>query len=349
MSSNNPYGNGAYGGVSYGSQTTTPNSPTSQQATSASSPGQPALSGFGAGAPVPADLIKDTTTATFSADVLQESRNQPVLVDFWAPWCGPCRQLTPIIEKVVRAAGGKVKLVKMNIDEHPAIAGQLGIQSIPAVFAFAGGQPVDGFMGALPESEVKAFVDRLTQGKGGREQDDPIAAAMVEAGELLAAGDAEAAAELYGAVVQHAPDNIGAMAGLAECYLAAGDTARAKAVAEQAKAVAPGAESDPALSSILAKLKLAEEIAQLGDPVLLQARIEGDPDDHEARYDLALIAQAMGDRDTAAGHLLEIIRRDRGFKDDGARQKLLEFFDAWGPTDPATKEARRRLSSVLFS
>ncbi|WP_244487975.1 thioredoxin [Aureimonas sp. Leaf454] len=290
------------------------------------------------------ELIKDTTTAKFSADVIQESRRQPVLVDFWAPWCGPCKQLTPVLERVVTAAGGRVKLVKMNIDEHPSVAGQLGVQSIPAVFAFVNGQPVDGFMGALPESEVKAFIDRL--GGTGPADADPIAAALEEAKALLAGHDVTQAAELFSVILQHEADNVPALAGLAECYLAMGDAVRARAVLD---AVPADKASDPAVSGISTRLKLAEEIAELGDPVALQARIEGDADDHQARYDLALIAQARGQRDVAAGHLLEIIRRDRGWNEDGARKKLLEFFEAWGGGDPATKDARRKLSTLLFS
>ncbi|TFF25625.1 thioredoxin [Jiella endophytica] len=345
--SDNPYGN-PYGASQggFGQQTVGLGSAAGGQPRQPAGTTPPAgLSGFGetTAGPAPADLIKDTTTATFSADVIQESRRQPVLVDFWAPWCGPCKQLTPILEKAVQAAGGKVKLVKMNIDQHPSIAGQLGVQSIPAVFAFVGGQPVDGFMGALPESEVKAFIARLTSGQPGG---DPIAEALEEANTLLASGDVGNAAQLFGAVLQHEPGHAGASAGLAECYLASGDAERAKAVIDQ---LAADKAEDPAVAAVKAKLKLKEEIARLGDPVQLQARIEGDPDDHQARFDLALIANAKGDRQTAAGHLLEIMRRDRSFGEDAARLKLLEFFAAWGPTDPATKEARRRLSSLLFA
>ncbi|WP_185984339.1 thioredoxin [Aureimonas mangrovi] len=339
--SDNPYAP-AQGG--YGQQTT-------RAASAAGSPNAgPSATGFsgamGAGGATngaPGPLIKDTTTANFAEDVVRESRNQPVLVDFWAPWCGPCKQLTPILERVVNAAGGKVKLVKMNIDEHPSIAGQLGVQSIPAVFAFVGGQPVDGFMGALPESEVKAFIDRLP---GGAEPHDPIADALAQAEERLAAGDPAGAVQIYGAVLQHDPANAKAAAGLAECLIAQGDMEAAKSVTEK---VGPEMLADPAFATVLTKLKLSEEIAGLGDPVALAARLEGDPDDHQARYDLALIAQARGERSEAAGHLLEIIRRDRTFDEDGARRKLLEFFEVWGPMDPATKDARRRLSSLLFS
>lgn len=296
-----------------------------------------------AGAAPASDLVKDTTTATFSADVVRESRNQPVLVDFWAPWCGPCKQLTPVLERVVQAAGGRVKLVKMNIDDHPSIAGQLGVQSIPAVFAFVNGQPVDGFMGALPESEVRAFVDRLAGSAGGGA--DPLVEALAQAEELLAAGDAANAAQIFAAVLQHDPENAKGAAGLAECYLAAGDTERAQGVVDQ---LPPAVVADPAFATVRTKLKLAEELAGLGDAAALQARLEGDPDDHRARFDLALIAQARGDRETAAGHLLEIIRRDRSFDDDGARRKLLEFFEVWGAADPATRNGRRALSSLLF-
>ena len=285
-------------------------------------------------------LVKDTTTAAFAADVIRESRNQPVLVDFWAPWCGPCKQLTPILERVVGAAGGRVKLVKMNIDEHPAIAGQLGIQSIPAVFAFVDGKPVDGFMGALPESEVKAFIDRLAGGGP-----DPLAEALEEAAALLEGDNAADAAQLFAAVLGQDPENAKAAAGLAGCYLAAGDTARAQAVADR---MPPAVRDDPAFAAVKARLKLAAEIAQLGDPAALQSQLTKNPDDHGVRFDLALIAQASGDRASAAGHLLEIIRRDRAFGEDGARRKLLEFFDAWGPMDPATKDARRQLSALLF-
>lgn len=325
--SDNPYATGPSG---YGRQTTGP----------VGTPAQAPAPGGNGGA-----LVKDTTTAAFAEDVIRESRNQPVLVDFWAPWCGPCKQLTPIIERAVTAAGGRVKLVKMNIDEHPSIAGQLGVQSIPAVFAFVGGQPVDGFMGAIPESEVKAFIDRLTAG-AGEPGGDPVAEALAQAEERLAAGDAANAAQIFGAVLQHEPQNAKAAAGLASSFLASGDTDGARALTER---MAPELLSDPAFASVLTSLKLADEIAGLGDPVSLQARLEGDADDHQARFDLALIAQARGEREEAAGHLLEIIRRDRTFQDDAARRKLLEFFDVWGPVDPVTKDARRRLSSLLFS
>ncbi|MCK5931091.1 MAG: thioredoxin [Fulvimarina manganoxydans] len=329
--SNNPYANPLSAGYAEAEQT----------------PAVP-LEGFGQQSAAPVEgLIKDTTTAKFADDVIKESRNQPVLVDFWAPWCGPCKQLTPILEKVVKAARGKVKLVKMNIDEHPSIAGQLGVQSIPAVFAFVGGRPIDGFMGALPESELKGFIDRLIQqaGGGAGEEGDPIADALAQAAEMIAAGDASNAAQLYGAILQHEPGHAAATAGLAECYLQFGDSQRAE---ELLNSLPADKAADPAVTALRTKMKLAEEIAKLGDPTSLEQRLAANPDDHRARFDLALIAQAKGDRAGAAEHLLEIIRRDREFEDDGARRKLLEFFEVWGPTDPATKDARRKLSALLF-
>ncbi|MEN3793111.1 thioredoxin [Fulvimarina sp. MAC3] len=311
---------------------------------------KPTLQGFGdlagAGGPSAADLIKDTTTQAFSDDVIKESRNQPVLVDFWAPWCGPCKQLTPVLERVVQAAGGKVKLVKMNIDEHPSIAGQLGVQSIPAVFAFLDGQPIDGFMGALPESELKKFIDKVIQQAGpSRGGNDPIADAMAQADELLEAGDVGNAAQIYGAILQHEEGHVGATGGLAECYMKTGDSERAS---QLVASLPPQADSDQRVAAVKAKLKLDEEVAGLGDPAELQARLDANPDDHQARFDLALIAQARNERQKAADLLLDVMRRDREFADDGARKKLLELFEAWGPTDPATKDARRKLSSLLF-
>ncbi|WP_265516231.1 thioredoxin [Nitratireductor luteus] len=287
------------------------------------------------------ELIKETSTASFSADVIQESRRQPVLVDFWAPWCGPCKQLTPLLEQAVRQAGGKVRLVKMNIDEHPAIAGQLGIQSIPAVIAFKDGQPVDGFMGAVPESQIKQFIDKLG-GDGG----DRIGEALEAAKAAISEGDSQTGAHIYSAILQEEPEQVDALAGLAGLLFDAGQTDKAAALLDRV----PAAKSDAsAVAAIRARMALAEQVAALGDPEALAARLEANPADHQARFDLALIANARGRREEAAERLLHIIRTDRSWNDDGARAKLLELFDAWGPADPATLSARRRLSSLLFS
>jgi putative thioredoxin len=286
--------------------------------------------------PVPSDdLVKDTTTAAFRQDVLAESMQQPVLVDFWAPWCGPCKQLTPILEKAVRAAGGKVKLVKMNIDEHPQIAGQLGVQSIPAVFAFQRGQPVDGFMGALPESQIKAFIERLVGPLGPSAVEEILA----EADRLAAAGDTGGAAELYAAVLSQDPENVAALAALVKLHVEVGDLEGAKrflSMAPEAKA------GDPALAGARAAIELAEQAGSLGDLADLQRRVEADPADHQARFDLAV---GLNARD----HLLEIVRRDRNWNEDGARKQLVQFFEAWGPMDEMTLAGRRRLSSLLFA
>lgn len=298
--------------------------------------------GNGTAAPAAGDLVKDTSTAAFAVDVIQESRRQPVLVDFWAPWCGPCKQLTPVIEKAVRDANGAVKLVKMNIEEHPSIAGQLGIQSIPAVIAFRDGQPVDGFMGAVPESQVREFIGKLGAGNGAAQ----IAEALAAAVEARESGDAQTAADIYHAVLEQAPETIEAIAGLGELLFEAGDAEAAKA----ALARAPEAKRDaPELAALRARMALAEQAASLGNPAELEARLAKDPKDHQARFDLAMIHNTLGERDKAADTLLAIVKADRAWKDDGARNQLLQFFEAWGMTDEATLAARRKLSSLLFS
>jgi putative thioredoxin len=285
-------------------------------------------------------LIKDATTASFSADVIAESARQPVLVDFWAPWCEPCKQLAPILEKTVKAAGGKVKLVKMNIDEHPEIPGRLGVRSIPAVIAFQRGQPVDGFMGALPEREVKGFIERLA----GPIEDD--ADRLAEAEALAAAGDGEGAAELYAAILAEKPGDPAAVAGLAKFFIAAGEIESAKKVLAS---VAAGGERDTAIIAAKAALDLAEQAAAVGDSSELEQRIAANPEDHQARFDFAILLNAQNRREEAAAELLTIIKRDRSWNDDGARKQLLQFFDAWGPMDPATVSARKKLSTLLFS
>ncbi len=293
--------------------------------------------------PAPSDdLVKDTTTAAFRQDVLAESMQQPVLVDFWAPWCGPCKQLTPVLEKAVKAAGGKVKLVKMNIDEHPQIAGQLGVQSIPAVFAFQRGQPVDGFMGALPESQIKGFIERLVGPLGPSAVEEILA----EADRLTAAGDMGGAAELYAAVLSQDPENVVALAALVKLHVEVNDLEGAKrflAMAPQTKA------NDPAIAGARAAIELAEQAGSLGDLADLQRQVETDPADHQARFDLAIGLTARGRRGEAVDHLLEIVRRDRNWNDDGARKQLVQFFEAWGPMDEMTLAGRRRLSSLLFA
>ncbi|WP_312418266.1 thioredoxin [Shinella sp.] len=300
---------------------------------------------YGGGAPAADDLIKDTTTANFARDVLEASRHQPVLVDFWAPWCGPCKQLQPVIEKVVRESAGRVKLVKLNIDDHPSIPGQLGIQSIPAVVAFVGGRPADGFMGAVPESQIRQFIDKIA-GPADADEKAQIEALLAEAKTLFEAGDVAGAADLYGALLQADPENASALAGIAECMIAVGqhDNAR-QALANLPEAVA----ADPAVSAVLKKLDQIEEARKLGDPAALEHALAVNPDDHAARMKLAKIRNVEGDRQAAADHLLLIMKRDRSFEDDGARRELLQFFEVWGPMDPATIAARRKMSSILFS
>jgi putative thioredoxin len=288
-------------------------------------------------------LVSDTTTQTFVKDVIEASKQQPVLVDFWAPWCGPCKQLTPILEKVVRAAKGKVKLVKMNIDEHPAIPGQMGIQSIPAVIAFSKGQPVDGFMGALPEGQVADFIKRLV--KDPIDSDDSTEA-LKEAEAALAQGDAAGAASIYAQVAASDPENVIALAGLARAHVLAGAIDQAK----QTLALVPEAKrNDPAVATARAALELAEQAKSVGPIGELEQKVAANPDDHQARFDLAVALNARGQREAAAEHLLTIVKRDRKWNDDAARKQLVQFFEAWGFADPAAVEGRKKLSSILFA
>jgi putative thioredoxin len=286
--------------------------------------------------------VKDISTAEFMSEVIEASRERPVLVDFWAPWCGPCKQLAPALERAVSAMRGAVKLVKMNIDDHPEVAGQMGIQSIPAVVAFVDGRPKDAFMGARPEGEIKKFLEKLAGPAGP----SAVEQALGEAAQLASEGAAAEAANHYAAILQQEPQNVAALAGLGALYLEMGDLERARGMLS---AVPEDKAGDPAISSLRAAIELAEQAAKLGDPASLQLRIEANPKDFEARFDLALIHNAMGDREAAADELLAIVQRDRKWRDDGARAQLLTFFEVWGATDPATLYARRRLSSLLFS
>jgi putative thioredoxin len=294
------------------------------------------------GAAGEAGLIKDTTTQTFKRDVLDESRSVPVLVDFWAPWCGPCRQLTPVLEKLVKAAAGSVKLVKMNIDEHPQIAAQLGVQSIPAVFAFKQGQPVDGFMGALPESQLRMFIERVAGA-------DAFAGSELEAAkEALEAGDVNSAVAGFAAALQRDSGNVEAIAGLARCYIATGDLTQA----EQTLGLAPPSKaSSAAVSSARAALELARkgEASAGADIETLRRQVDANPAALQARFDLALALNAKRDREGAMDQLLDIIKRDKGWNDGAARKQLVEFFEAWGPSDPMSVKGRQRLSALLFA
>jgi putative thioredoxin len=305
------------------------------------------LIGSGGSAPQTAGAspsIKDTSLATFAADVLEASREVPVIVDFWAPWCGPCKQLGPALEKAVTAANGAVRLVKVNVDENQEIARQLRIQSIPTVYAFKNGQPVDGFMGAIPESQVKQFVQTLA---GGGEVHDHAAEILEIAEQALDAGDIGQAAQAYAHVLQDEPGHPKAVAGLARCYLKGGDIERAKTTLALVK---PENANDEAVRAVAAELSLRETAAAAkGKNAELEAKLAANPNDHQARYDLALALDADGDRDGAIAQLLDIVRRDRKWNEEAARKQLVTLFDAMGPTDERTIAARRKLSSILFS
>jgi putative thioredoxin len=302
----------------------------------------PMLQNLAGATPAADGLVKDTTTQGFMKDVIEESKRQPVLVDFWAEWCGPCKQLTPVLEKAVKAAKGKIKLAKMDIDKHPSIPGQMGIQSIPAVIAFVNGQPADGFLGALPESQVTAFIERITKDKLGGEAQDLLKSAEA----ALSEGNAAEAIELYGALLQEEPGNIPALAGLARAYVETGAIDEAK----RALALVPEAKhNDAAVVAARSALDVAEQAQSVGPVGELEQKVAANPLDHQARFELAVALNAAGKREEAAEHLLAIVKRDRKWNDDGARKQLVQFFDAWGPTDEATVNGRRKLSSILFA
>ena len=290
------------------------------------------------------DAIIDVSTENFMVEVIEASQSRLVLLDLWAPWCGPCKQLTPLLEKLVAQSDGAVRLAKMNIDEHPAVAQQLQVQSIPAVFAFKDGQPVDGFMGALPESDIKQFLDKHLDAALGP---SPAEALMETAEEALAAGQIDDALECYGAALEQEPDNIAAMAGLAQAHLAEGN----QQAAEAALAAAPVHDNAPALAAARAALALAgkTETGDMADTAPLLAALEADANNHQARFDLALALHGAGQREDALDALLDIVARQRDWNDDAARKQLVELFDAYGAQDALVIAARKRLSSLLFS
>jgi len=292
-----------------------------------------------------ADVIKDGTLQSFAQDVLDASMKVPVLVDFWAPWCGPCKQLTPLLEKLVRAAKGKVRLIKINIDQNPELAQQLRIQSVPTVYAFLGGQPVTGFAGAQPESQVKALIDRLVAGAGAAapEEGDGLLEAAKDAAEH---GDTRTAGRLFRQLLAEEPAQPEALGGLARVLIAERKLADAR---ELLGGAPKEVTNHAAVSGAKAALALAEEAGELGDPARLQARLQADPDDHEARYQLATVMFLRGQLEPAMEHLVQIVKRDRPWQDELARKQLVKFFEALGPKHPATLKGRRMLSSVLFS
>jgi putative thioredoxin len=304
--------------------------------------GTGAKAGNGAGAAA----VKDIDQRDFMKEVIEVSRTTPVIVDFWAPWCGPCKQLGPLLEKAVAATKGAVKMVKVNIDKNQELAAQMRIQSIPAVYAFKSGRPVDGFVGALPESQIKSFVQRLTGGAAGGAADDAVAEALDEAKLLLERGDAAAAGNLYAQIVQHDPENPQAVAGQLRTLIALGQTEKARQLLKQLpKELAGEAE----IKAVATTLELTESAGKTGSIADLKAKVEADPRDHQSRFDLAMALFAANQKESAVDELLELFRRDRKWNEEAARKQLLKLFEAFGPTDPLTVSGRRRLSSLMFA
>ncbi len=297
-------------------------------------------------APQPGDLIKDSSEAEFMADVIEASQTVPIIVDFWAPWCGPCKTLGPQLEAAVTAAKGAVKMVKVNVDEAQMLAGQLQIQSIPTVYAFFKGQPVDGFQGALPGSEIQAFIDRVIKAAGGESPGDQLDEAVAAAEDMLSEGAAVDAAQTFAAILGEDPNHAGAYGGLVRAHIAMDDL-------DQAEAVLNGAPteiaSSPELEAAHAQLELARQAANTGPVGELQAKVDADPDDHQARYDLAQALYSAGDGQAAVDQLLEIFRRDREWNDGAAKAQLFTIFDALKPNDPVVLNGRRKLSSMIFA
>ena len=294
-------------------------------------------------APPQGSLIKDATEATFMADVIEASQEVPIIVDFWAPWCGPCKTLTPALEKAVTEAKGKVRLVKIDVDQNQRIAAQMRVQSIPAVFGFVGGQPVDGFMGAQAPAQIKAFVDRLIAMSGAGAG---IEEALGMAEEMLAQGAVADAAQTFAAILAEDDANVAALAGLARSHLALGELDRAREILALAPA---GKANDPALLAARAQVELAEASASVGGTAELRAAVERNPNDHQARFDLALALFADGDPEGAVDALVELFRRDREWNEGAAKAQLFKLFDSLGPKSEVAQKGRRRLSSMIFS
>ncbi len=293
-------------------------------------------------APPETDLVKEGSDQGFMADVIEPSRATPVIVDFWAPWCGPCRTLGPPLEKAVRNAGGKVRLVKINIDENPGVAGQLGVRSIPAVYAFDQGRPVDGFMGAIPESQIKLFVDRLA----GADMTAEIEPLLEQAAESLQLNDIGGAAQAFTTILQLDPANAKAIAGMARIALSAGDVENAQEILAMAP---PEKTNDPEIAGVRAALELAANAGNVGDGDELGAKVAANPDDLQARFDYAEALSARGELEAASDQLLTIIEKDREWNEGAARAQLLKVFEAAGPVSDVTKQGRRKLSAILFS